>query len=213
MQMLKEELPLTGDQAQLMDIVLKESERLNQSIKSFLAYARPQRFELRQIDLRRLIEETTLLLRNSTDVTDRHVITVADGEGPVWIDADEGQIRQIIWNLATNGLRAMPNGGTLMLRATVDIAPSAVAVLVVEDQGVGIAPEDMDTIFQPFHGSFGKGSGLGLAIVHRIVSDYRGRIDVRARSGGGTVFRVEFPWAARAHASRRAEREIQGVAS
>ena len=94
------------------------------------------------------------------------------------VDADEGQIRQIIWNLATNGLRAMPNGGMLRLTALRAGAARTLAVLQVEDEGVGIAPEEVDLIFQPFRGSFGKGTGLGLAIVHRIVTDYGGQIDV-----------------------------------
>jgi signal transduction histidine kinase len=70
---------------------------------------------------------------------------------------------------------------------------AAAPVLLVEDEGVGIPPEDVDSIFQPFRGSFGKGTGLGLAIVHRIVTDYGGSIEVRPRPGGGTVFRVSFP--------------------
>jgi len=193
MQMLKEELNLSADQAQLMDIVLRESERLNQSIKSFLAYARPQRFELQRIDLRRIVQETALLLRNNADAVDQHVIDVKLADREVWVDADEGQVRQIIWNLATNAVRAMPGGGTLTLTAKRDTtAAQPVGVLLVEDEGVGIAAEDLDTIFQPFRGSFGKGSGLGLAIVHRIVTDHGGRIDVSARAGGGTAFRVTF---------------------
>ncbi len=203
MQMLKQELPLSTDQAQLMDIVLKESERLNQTIKSFLAYARPQRFSLQRLDLRPLVHETAMLLRNSTDIEDRHHIEVEQSETPVMIDADEGQIRQIIWNLATNGLRAMPDGGTLRLIAVHEVAGSDLAVLRVEDEGVGIPPEEVDTIFQPFRGSFGKGTGLGLAIVHRIVTDYDGHIEVRPRPGGGTIFRVTFPMSA----DRRAERQ------
>ena len=193
MQMLKEELTLSADQAQLMDIVLRESERLNQSIKSFLAYARPQRFELQRIELRRIVQETALLLRNNAEVVDQHVIDVKLADREVWVDADEGQVRQIIWNLATNGVRAMPGGGTLTLTANLDTTgPQPVGVLLVEDEGVGIAAEELDTIFQPFRGSFGKGSGLGLAIVHRIVTDHGGRIDVSARPGGGTAFRVSF---------------------
>mgnify|MGYP006296036601 FL=1 len=66
------------------------------------------------------------------------------------------------------------------------------AVLLVEDEGVGIPPEERESIFQPFRGSFGKGTGLGLAIVHRIVTDYGGQIDVLPRSVG-TTFRVTFP--------------------
>ena len=194
MQMLKQELPLSADQAQLMDIVLKESERLNQTIKSFLAYARPQRYSLQKLDLRPIVQETAMLLRNSTEVGDQHEIDVKQAVDAVAVEADESQIRQIIWNLATNGLRAMPHGGTLCLSAVHEETEAGrVAVLLVEDEGVGIPPEDVDSIFQPFRGSFGKGTGLGLAIVHRIVTDYGGHIDVRPRPAGGTVFRVSFP--------------------
>jgi two-component system sensor histidine kinase PilS (NtrC family) len=205
MQMLKQELPLSTDQAQLMDIVLKESERLNQTIKSFLAYARPQRFSVQRLDLRPIVQETATLLRNGTEVGERHHVDVRLADEPVMVDADEGQVRQIIWNLATNGLRAMPNGGALCLSAVHGQTPAGrIALLEVEDEGVGIAPEDVDSIFQPFRGSFGKGTGLGLAIVHRIVTDYGGHIDVKPRPGGGTVFRVVFPDRADAQAERQA---------
>ena len=205
MQMLKQELPLSADQAQLMDIVLKESERLNQTIKSFLAYARPQRFSLQKLDLRPIVQETAMLLRNSTEVQDRHQVNVRTADDEVMVDADEGQIRQIIWNLATNGLRAMQEGGSLCLSAVHEQgAAGRVGVLLVEDEGVGIAPEDVDSIFQPFRGSFGKGTGLGLAIVHRIVTDYGAQIDVKPRPGGGSVFRVRFAAPADARAERQA---------
>jgi two-component system sensor histidine kinase PilS (NtrC family) len=214
MQMLKQELPLSADQALLMDIVLRESERLNQTIKSFLAYARPQKFQVQQIDLRTMIQETVMLLRNSPDVEARHTITAGQFDRAVLIDADEGQIRQIVWNLATNGLRAMRDGGTLQLSAIEEgTGDSRSAVLVVEDEGVGIAPDDMDAIFQPFRGSFGKGTGLGLAIVHRIVTDYGGQIEVRSRPGRGTTFRVTLPAARPAAAASPAEPVMEGQAS
>lgn len=214
MQMLKQELPLSTDQAQLMDIVLRESERLNQTIKSFLAYARPQRFQVQRIDLRLMVQETAMLLRNSTEVEERHTIEVSLPEAPVLIDADEGQVRQIIWNLATNGLRAMPERGALALSACEE--PSGeqrTAVLLIEDEGVGIAPDDVEAIFQPFRGSFGKGTGLGLAIVHRIVSDYGGHIEVRARAGRGTTFRVTFPSAAPMAPAAPGQPQLEGQAS
>ena len=193
MQILKQELPLSSDQAQLMDIVLRESERLNQTVKSFLAYAKPQRYSLLPLDLRQLVQETAMLLRNSPEVEAGHTVDVDLSADPVMISADENQIRQIIWNLATNGVRAMPSGGTLRLSALNE--PSAKgrsAVLLVEDEGVGIPPEDRDAIFQPFRGGFGKGTGLGLAIVYRIITDYGGQIEVRPRQVG-TTFRVTFP--------------------
>ena len=193
MQILRQELALSDDQAQLMDIVLRESDRLNDTIRSFLAYARPQRVNVQRLDLRRVVQDTALLLRNSHEVGERHAIEVRVGAQDVNVDADENQIRQVVWNLATNGLRAMPEGGRLTLSAAPDLERRGGSVLTVTDQGVGIAPEDVDAIFQPFRGSFGKGSGLGLAIVHRIVTDYNARIDVRSEPGRGTTLRVIFP--------------------
>jgi two-component system sensor histidine kinase PilS (NtrC family) len=193
MQILKQELTLSADQAQLMDIVLRESDRLNDTIRSFLAYARPQRVNLQPLDLGLLLTETATLLRNSHEVGERHTVDVRPAPSSVIVHGDENQVRQIVWNLATNGLRAMPRGGTLTLSATVDAKNPDAAVLLVADEGVGIPPEELDNIFQPFRASFGKGTGLGLAIVHRIVSDYGGSIDVQSQPGGGTTFRVTFP--------------------
>jgi two-component system sensor histidine kinase PilS (NtrC family) len=190
-QILRQDLPLTSEQEQLMDIVLRESERLNTTIRSFLDYARPQRFEVKRFDVRRALNDTALLLRNSADLHERHVITV-DVPDALWYDADEGQIKQIVWNLATNGLRAMPDGGRLHLKAGHD-ASGAGLVLTVEDEGAGIPQEEQSELFQPFHGSFAKGSGLGLAIVHRIVTDYNGRIELNSEVGRGTSVAVRLP--------------------
>ncbi len=193
MQILRQELPLSRDQAQLMDIVLRESERLNESIRSFLSYARPQRFEMQQLDLRRVVQDTATLLRNSTEAGERHRVELRLPDADVLIEADENQVRQVVWNLATNGLRAMPDGGALRLSARCTTVEGRQAgVLEVEDEGVGIAPDEIERIFHPFNGSFGKGTGLGLAIVHRIVSDYNARIDVHSERGRGTTFSVTF---------------------
>jgi two-component system sensor histidine kinase PilS (NtrC family) len=192
MQILRQELKLSEDQEQLMDIVLRESERLNDTIRSFLAYARPQRVLVQQLNLHRVLLETATLLRNSHEVGESHTIEVRPGP-EVIVQGDENQLRQIVWNLATNGLRAMPQGGTLTLSAFYDGSHPDAAVLTVTDEGVGIRQDDLEGIFQPFRGSFGKGTGLGLAIVHRIVSDYNASIDVQSEPGQGTTFRVTFP--------------------
>ncbi|RPI55793.1 MAG: PAS domain S-box protein, partial [Acidobacteria bacterium] len=171
-QILRQELPLTDDQAQLMDIVLRESERLNDTIRSFLAYARPQRFSIVRLDVRRVLNDAALLLRNSAEVQDGHIIDVRVPNEEVAFEADENQIKQIVWNLATNGLRAMRNGGRLTLGARLEPGADGgqeAVVLEVADEGVGIPPDELDAIFQPFRGTFTKGTGLGLAIVHRIV--------------------------------------------
>jgi signal transduction histidine kinase len=176
-----------------MDIVLRESERLNETIRSFLAYARPQRFEMQQLDLRGVIQDAATLLRNSTEIGERHTITIDLPPEDVLVEADENQVRQIVWNLATNGLRAMPDGGALHLGASRESIDGVLrGVLTVTDHGVGIPPDEIDGIFQPFRGSFGKGTGLGLAIVHRIISDYNARVDVKSEKGEGTTFRIMF---------------------
>jgi two-component system sensor histidine kinase PilS (NtrC family) len=195
-QILRQELPLTEEQAQLMDIVLRESERLNDTIRSFLAYARPQRFSIARLDVRRVLNDTAVLLRNSSEVQEGHLIEVQVPATEVTFEADENQIKQIVWNLATNGLRAMRSGGRLALRARIESRsgeePDSV-VLEVGDEGVGIPADELDSIFQPFRGSFAKGTGLGLAIVHRIVSDYGGEIQVSSTPGQGTTVCVRFP--------------------
>jgi two-component system sensor histidine kinase PilS (NtrC family) len=191
-QILRHELPLSSEQGQLMDIVLRESERLNTTIRSFLAYARPQRFAIARFDVRRALNDAALLLRNSAEVQQGHVIDVDVPASELWYDADEGQIKQIVWNLASNGLRAMPQGGRLLLSGAVDLAAEGV-VITVRDEGIGIPPEEVDGLFQPFHGKFSQGSGLGLAIVHRIVTDYNGEIQVSSQPGHGTTVAVHLP--------------------
>ena len=175
-----------------MDIVLRESERLNTTIRSFLAYARPQRFSVQRFDVRRTLNDTALLLRNSSEVHEGHIVEVEVPAESLWYEADEGQIRQIVWNLATNGLRAMPDGGRLRLMGSIESSSDGV-IITVQDEGVGIPAEDLDRLFEPFHGSFAKGSGLGLAIVHRIVNDYNGEIHVSSRPGNGTTVAVRLP--------------------
>ncbi len=191
-QILRQELPLSAEQAQLMDIVMRESERLNTTIRSFLAYARPQRFQIARFDLRRALNDTALLLRNSSEVNEAHEIVVDVPPTELWYDADEGQIKQIVWNLATNGLRAMPDGGRLRLAGAADSATDAV-VLTVQDEGVGIPEAELENMFQPFHSTFAKGTGLGLAIVHRIVADYNGEIQVSSQPNAGTTVSVRLP--------------------
>jgi signal transduction histidine kinase len=178
-----------------MDIVLRESERLNDTIRSFLSFAKPHRSAMTDIDVRNILSETARLLENNADVTERHRVVLDVPEQPVVYRADEAQIRQIVWNLATNGLRAMPDGGALRLQVRLE-APEgrpAEVIIAVHDEGVGIAPDQLDGIFQPFRGTFAGGTGLGLSIVHRIASDYGGEVRVTSQTGKGTSVEVTLP--------------------
>ena len=124
-----------------------------------------------------------------------HVIAVDVPGEPIWHESDEAELRQVLWSLGTNGLRAMPGGGRLSMSARVEsLSPDAPElVFAVEDHGCGIPDDQIDQVFQPFHSSFRKGTGLGLSIVHRIVSDYGGRIDVSSTVGAGTTISVRLP--------------------
>ncbi len=192
-QVLRSELTLNPEQAQLMDIVLRESGRLNDTIQSFLDYARPQRFPVSRLDLRRAVEDAATLLRHTSATVDpAHTIAVEVPASPVWCEADERQVRQIVWNLATNGLRAMPGGGQLTLRVAAS-DPEGMVTIAVTDTGRGMTAEERDGLFQPFRSSFERGTGLGLAIVHRIVTDYGGGIEVDSEPGRGTTMAVRLP--------------------
>jgi two-component system sensor histidine kinase PilS (NtrC family) len=193
-EVLKYELPVAGEQAQLMDIVLRESERLNETIRLFLSYANPQRQVNGHLDMRTVVRDAAAALRNSVDMREDHAVVIMAGDDPLWYDGDETELRQILWSLGTNGLRAMPTGGELTLGVRVDRdARPAALELVVRDRGCGIPRDELENVFQPFHSSFRKGTGLGLAIVHRIVTDYGGRIHVSSTVGEGTTISVRLP--------------------
>jgi signal transduction histidine kinase len=160
------------------------------------------------------VQDAALLLRNSLEARDTHVVDVQVPPRPVWYEADENQVRQIVWNIASNGLRAMPQGGRLLLSVEADVANAQdEVVLSVRDEGRGIPAEELDSIFQPFRSSFERGTGLGLAIVHRIVSDYGGVIQVSSTVGVGTTVRVRLPIRAASAVAVAAARGAKGSAA
>ena len=190
-QVLAEAEELTEEQKRLMDIIVRESERLSGTLTEFLAYARPPRFEPDQIDLRRVVEETATLLRHSSEVLPEHQIALDLPETPVMLFADPNQMKQITWNLARNALQAMPDGGRLEMALARN--GSGGVVMTFRDQGIGISGGEVHKVFEPFSGSFKRGSGLGLAIVYRIVKDYNGMIQVDSGASKGTAISVHFP--------------------
>jgi signal transduction histidine kinase len=104
--------------------------------------------------------------------------------------ADPDQIKQVFWNLARNGLEAMPAGGVLQIRLR---CQGDDLVLAVRDQGRGMARDEQQRVFEPFHSDTPMGTGLGLAIVYRIVREHRGDITVRSAPARGTEVEVRLP--------------------
>ena len=185
-QLLREELPLSEEQAQLMDIVLRESERLNQTIGSFLAYARPQRAATSRLDVRTVVEDAAALLRNSAEVRDTHyVLTSMCPLQPVWYEADENQVRQIVWNLATNGLRAMKDGGRLLLSsANSGMRPVGPTWSSPSRTKAAAFLPTRSIPSSSRSGARSSGApGSAWPTVHRIVTDYNGTIQVSSVVG------------------------------
>jgi len=190
-QVLKRDLRPRGEAADLMDIVIKESRRLDTIIRDFLLFAKPGNFQPERTDVGRLIRETMSLLENSDEKRPHHrvLIQIPGEEIPAVLDVN--RMKQVFWNLAKNALRAMPDGGTLTVKAA--SLSDGRPVITFADTGIGMSEKEVADNFQPFHGSFSGGTGLGLAIVYRIIEEHGGRIRVQSRPGAGTQIAIHLP--------------------
>jgi two-component system sensor histidine kinase PilS (NtrC family) len=178
---------------QLVDIAVREVDRLDRLISDLLDYARPRTEERQPLDLGEVTTEIGKALEHER--REHNVGVVIDAEPGVGIDGGSGQIRQVLWNLIRNAIDAMPAGGTLRMATSLEELSGGQqeAVLTVSDTGVGIPREDLDRIFEPFFSTKPNGTGLGLATVARIVEDHRGNIDIQSDRGKGTTFILRFP--------------------
>jgi two-component system sensor histidine kinase PilS (NtrC family) len=175
---------------ELMEIILRESDRLNRIIGDFLSYARPRSIVQSKVDIGELLKQTFTLLRHSAEISDKHVIEEDVPSQPALVSADSEQLQQVFWNLARNALQAMPNGGTL--RADVHANPKTRLRITFSDTGRGMSPEQVEHLFEPFSSTTG-GTGLGLSIVYQIIRDHGGTINVRSREGQGTKITIDLP--------------------
>jgi two-component system, NtrC family, sensor histidine kinase PilS len=186
--------PLEDDDKKLVQIVSRESQRLNQIITEFLDYSRERSYAFAELDIVALIEETLLLIeRHASTLGKVRVERVFPG-GKLRANVDRDAMKQVFWNLCNNALRAMPDGGVLT------VGLEAVGDLVrisVRDTGTGFDPRATARIFEPFQSGFAGGTGLGLAIVYQILQAHKGHIRVETEPGLGTEFVVEIPRAIR----------------
>lgn len=189
-QMLRSEVDNDSSQAELMEIILRESDRLNRIITDFLNYARPRSLTQARVDVGDLLHQTFALLRHSPEIGPNQTVTEELPPEPIFAEADEGQLKQVFWNLSRNALQAMPEGGTL--RATLAKNSDDRLRIAFSDTGRGMSPDQVEHLFEPFSSTTG-GTGLGLSIVYQIIRDHGGTINVRSREGQGTTITVELP--------------------
>jgi two-component system sensor histidine kinase PilS (NtrC family) len=195
-QMLSTMATLNDEQQVLVDIVRRESERLNSIISDFLMYSREKNYKFAQLDLLLLLDETLRLIENRPSRTGsewRIVRNFEVREALALVDTD--RLKQVFWNLCDNAFRAMPAGGTLKVTLR---ARGNYWALSFKDSGVGVRPEQVEKIFEPFQSNFEGGTGLGLAVVYQVVQAHQGRVYAVPTTGEGAEFVMEIPQA-RAH--------------
>ncbi len=185
---------LSKDEQRLVEIVRKESERLDRTLAEFLSFSRERKYEFQSADLVTMLEDTITLIRHRPG-TEGWRITADLPKVPLLVPADVDAIKQVFWNLCDNALKAMPEGGTLALRAARERGN---AVIEFRDTGPGIPPGQLEKIFEPYQSGFSSGSGLGLAIVYEIVAVHQGKITAETVPGdsgqpSGTLFRLVLP--------------------
>jgi two-component system sensor histidine kinase PilS (NtrC family) len=190
-EILRSHLNLPNSDERLLDILIRESDRLNNFVEDFLSFAKPAQFTHKPLDLVPLLHDSVTLLKNSREVRDKHQVdlNLCAGQIPVFGDADK--LKQVFWNLAQNALRAMPGGGVLTITARA--ADDGGAEIVFQDVGTGMTDGEMAQLFQPFHSGFAGGTGLGLSIIFQIVEDHGGKIHFDSEKGRGTRVTLYFP--------------------
>jgi two-component system sensor histidine kinase PilS (NtrC family) len=189
-QVLSNDLSVGSAERRLMEIIVSESNRLSKILEDFLRFVRPQERRVATFDVAGNLSEVMDLFRLSDEVSDSHSIEV-DVEPPSsFLSADRDQIRQIVYNVAKNAVRAMAAGGTLRVVGREEDAWYSIRFI---DTGRGMSEEELARLFTPFSTAFDGGTGLGMAIVRRIVEDHGGAIDAESSPGEGTTVTVLLP--------------------
>lgn len=198
-EVLKEETPLAGENEKLMDLIIRESDRLNKIISQFLDFARLKTPSTAQVSLNRVVEDVLTLLENHP-MKNENVSIISEVEGlPIFVRFDEDQLKQLFINLMVNGLEAMPEGGELTIGVRSDngngpeSGHNGYVDVFISDTGPGIDESVRDRMFEPFVSTKKGGTGLGLSIVQRILEYNKGRIEIESSESSQVTFLVSLP--------------------
>ena len=188
-QLLKEEITPGTHNHRLMQIVLRETDRLSKLVTDFLLFAAPRRMDTTRIRLDRVLEETVAMFEQDA-LCRENIVFHMRIRCAVTLSMDEGHLRQVLLNLLKNAAEAMEAPGRIFidLRAL----DRRRAQLRITDEGCGMSAEIQSMIFDPFYTTKCHGTGLGLAITHRIMDTYGGLVDVESTPGKGTRFTLIF---------------------
>ena len=188
-QLLKEDMRYDPDHARLMQIILREADRLSSLASNFLFYARPPAGKVEPIELDRALLETAELFEKDASNNGR-ISTIKNVSSDVWIKMDPGHLHQILWNLLYNAAEAIDGEGQI----GIEMFPlkNRHACVKITDNGCGISHEALKSIFDPFVTTKPNGTGLGLSIVHRILEAYDAWLNVESELNTGTTVTLNF---------------------
>ncbi len=188
-QLLQEDIRFDSDHDRLMQIVLREADRLSSLVTNFLLYARPPAGKVETLELDKIIVDTTELFEKDAN-NDGRIATTTDVQSGILISMDPLHMRQILWNLLTNAAEAIKGEGHIHIE--MHSARNKQAYIKISDDGSGMSPEDINHIFDPFFTTKASGTGLGLSIVHRILEAYDALLNVESEVDKGTIFTLQF---------------------
>jgi len=189
-ELLRAQVAPDGEGRRLMDIVLRETARLDRLVAEFLQFSRPAPLKREPVDLATLLSETLDAFAHDPVAEGLHLVRELR---PAPAECDAYQVRQVAWNLLLNAAQALKERGQGRIVVRAGTAPHGLVTFSVEDDGPGIGAAELERIFLPFFTTKERGSGLGLANVHRIVDAHGGRIIVDSAPGQGASFRVFLP--------------------
>jgi two-component system sensor histidine kinase PilS (NtrC family) len=193
--MLSDAPALNSEERALLQIVIRESDRLNNIITDFLAYSRGKQYRFERVNLIPLLEDTLTLLEHRLTAENAGIkLERSFPKSEAWVLADGDKLKQVFWNFCENAVRAIKTqttakGGTLTVALT-ERGPDW--EMAFADTGPGINPQQTEKIFEPFQSNFEGGTGLGLAIVYQIVQAHEGKVWARSELGRGTSFVVRL---------------------
>ncbi len=188
-QMLREDIRFDPDHDRLMQIILREADRLGSLVNNFLLYARPPEGKKEAIELDKALVDTVELFEKDASNNGRIQITKTIQPG-IWVSMDPVHLRQVLWNLLVNAAEAIDDQGTIAIELQGE--KGGYVSVKITDDGCGMTEEQLKSIFAPFFTTKANGTGLGLSIVHNILETYRYRLSVESQTSRGTTFTLHF---------------------
>ena len=188
---LQRELKPEGETAELMDLIARESARLNKFVSDLLSYSRERDLAVEPVRLEDHLRELVSVLRHDPRRSEQVTLRFDGGDPGTRVGMDREQMRQVWLNLAANALEAMGERGTLTV--SWKVAADETVTVEFQDDGPGIAAADLARVGEPFFTTKRGGTGLGLAIAQRIVERHGGVLTLESEAGRGTTARVQLP--------------------